>query len=78
MVNVIPLELMACGEVGRVVQVVGAPEVVHRLAEMGLRERVRIRMVQRGRPCIVAVEDHRLSLRADDGIEVLVALNGGV
>ncbi len=75
--DVVPLEMMACGEVGRVVQVKGAPEVVHRLAEMGLRERVRIRMVQPGRPCIVAVEDHRLSFRADDGIEVLVALDGG-
>jgi Fe2+ transport system protein FeoA len=68
--------MMASGEVGRVVQVVGVPEVVHRLAEMGLQEQVRIRMIQQGSPCIVAVEDHRLSFRAADEIKVLVALNG--
>ena len=39
-------------------------------------ERPFVRMVQPGRPCIVAVEDHRLSLRADDEVEILVALQG--
>ena len=72
--NVVPLELMAAGEVGHVVQVDGSPEVVHRLAEMGLREQSRILMIQPGRPCIVAVGDHRLSLRTDDEAEILVAL----
>ncbi len=76
MENIVPLELMACGEVGHVVQVDGPPDVVHRLAEMGLRERAFVRMVQPGRPCIVAVEDHRLSLRADEDVEILVALQG--
>lgn len=74
MENIVPLDLMAAGEVGHVVQVDGSPDVVHRLAEMGLREQARILMIQPGRPCIVAVGDHRLSLRTDDEAEVLVAL----
>lgn len=72
--NIVPLDLMAAGEVGHVVQIDGSSEVVHRLAEMGLREQARILMVQPGRPCIIAVGDHRLSLRTDDDAEVLVAL----
>jgi Fe2+ transport system protein FeoA len=72
--NIVPLDLMAAGEVGQIVQVDGLPEVVHRLAEMGLREQSRVVMIQPGRPCIVAVGDHRLSLRTDDEAEILVAL----
>jgi ferrous iron transport protein A len=72
--NIVPLELMAAGEVGHVVQVDGSPEVAHRLAEMGLREQARILMIQPGSPCIIAVGDHRLSLRMDDEAEILIAL----
>lgn len=75
MENIVPLELMAAGEVGHVVQVDGSPDVVHRLAEMGLREQVHVTMVQPGRPCIIAVGDHRLSLRTDDEAEIFVALS---
>lgn len=74
MENIVPLDLMAAGEVGHVVQVDGSPDVVHRLAEMGLREQARVLMIQPGSPCIVAVGDHRLSLRTDDEAEILVAL----
>ncbi len=74
MENIVPLELMAAGEMGHVVQMEGSPDVVHRLAEMGLREQARILMVQPGSPCIVAVGDQRLSLRMDDDAEILVAL----
>jgi Fe2+ transport system protein FeoA len=65
---------MAAGEVGHVAQVGGSPVIVHRLAEMGLREHSRILMIQPGKPCIVAVDGHRLSLRTDDEAEILVAL----
>ena len=73
--NIVPLELMACGEVGVVAQIDGPAEIVHRLAEMGLRERASVRMVQPGRPCIIAVDEHRFSLRADEDVRILVALN---
>ncbi len=74
MENIVPLELMAAGEVGHVVQIDGSPEVVHRLAEIGFRERSVVRMIQPGRPCIIAVNDQRLSLRSEDELEILVAL----
>lgn len=74
MENLIPMDLMAAGETGRVVQVDGSPDVVHRLAEMGLREQAHVLMIQPGSPCIVAVGDHRLSLRTADEAEIFVAL----
>lgn len=72
--NIVPLELMASGEQGIVVQIDGPGETVHRLAEMGLRERSCVRMVQPGRLCIIAVDEQRFSLRTDDDIEILVSL----
>lgn len=72
--NIVPLTLMAVGEAGQVVQVDGSADVVHRLAEMGLREQAHIRMVQPGCPCIIALNDQRLSLRADYDVEILVVL----
>lgn len=74
MENIVPLELMSVGEVGRIVLLDGTPEVVHRLAEMGLREQCLVRMLQPGRPCLIVVGDHRLSLRYEEDVQILVAL----
>ncbi|MBS0205293.1 MAG: ferrous iron transport protein A [Planctomycetes bacterium] len=71
---VVPLELMSTGEQGRVCTLDGAPDFVVRLEEMGLREGARVRMVRSGSPCILAVNDHRFSLRFDDCATVLVEL----
>jgi ferrous iron transport protein A len=72
---VVPLEMMSTGEQGRVCTLDGAPEFVVRLEEMGLREGACVRMVRSGSPCILAVNDHRLSLRFDQTATVLVELN---
>ena len=69
---VVPLEMMSTGEQGRISALDGSPEFVVRLEEMGLREGVLVRMVRSGSPCILAVNDHRLSLRIDDCATVLV------
>ena len=69
---VVPLEMMSTGEHGTVCTLDGAPEFVVRLEEMGLREGVLVRMVRSGSPCILAVNDHRFSLRIDDCATVLV------
>jgi ferrous iron transport protein A len=69
---IVPLELMSSGEQGRVCTLDGSPEFVVRLEEMGLREGARVRMVRTGSPCILAINDHRLSLRFDDSATVLV------
>lgn len=70
--QLLPLELLAPGESARVVEVDGRPDLVHRLTEMGLRAGSRIRMIQAGSPCLVAVDDHRLSFRCDEIATVLV------
>ena len=70
--NIVPIELMSAGERGRVCALDGAPEFVLRLEEMGLHEGAQVRMVRAGSPCILAVNDHRFSLRFDHNATVLV------
>jgi len=72
--HVVPLEMMNDGDVGRVCTLDGAPELIVRLEEMGLREGASVRMVRSGSPCILAVNDHRYSLRFDQRATVLVEL----
>lgn len=69
---IVPLELMSNGEQGRVCNLDGSPEFVVRLEEMGLREGTRVRMVRAGSPCILAINNHRFSLRCDECASVLV------
>ncbi len=68
----IPIELLGRNESGRIVDIDGQSDVIHRLAEMGLREDVVIRMVQPGIPSIVAIGDQRLCLRFDEGVAIMV------
>ena len=74
MQQVVPLELLSIGERGKVRQIDGDGDLVHRLAEMGFRNGVNVRMVQPGCPCIIAVENHRFSFRGEDAAAVLVEL----
>lgn len=74
----VPLELLKTGEEGRVSDVDGDRSTVMRLAEMGLRQGVAVRMVKAGRPCIVAVGNHRLSYRVEDSTVVLVEVTTGL
>jgi Fe2+ transport system protein FeoA len=70
--QVIPLELLKVGEEGCVHCVEGCESLTHRLAEMGIREGAAIRMIRPGCPCLVAVDNHRMSLRIDGSACVLV------
>lgn len=72
---VIPLDLLAAGEHGHIHELDGPPELIHRLAEMGLRIGAAVSMVQPGSPCILAVGNHRFSIRIDDCATVLVEVN---
>ena len=51
---------------------------VDRLAEMGLRAGVVLRMVKPGQPCILAIDNHRLSFRCDEAAAILVEVLGVV
>ncbi len=70
--QIVPMDLLNPGESGCILEVEGQSDLVRRLGEMGLRAGVEIRMVQPGRPCIVAFDHQRLSFRGEDEAVVLV------
>lgn len=71
-VRILPIELLRSGERGVIHDLLGNEAVVHRLSEMGLRPGVEFRMVQPGSPCIVCVGEHRLTVRLDPSLQILV------
>lgn len=71
---VVPLECLAAGESGRIENVDGSREMITRLEEMGLRQGVGVRMVRPGSPCIIAVNNHRISFRGEESAVVMVSL----
>ena len=70
--QILPMQLLNPGETGCIRDVEGETQLVRRLDEMGLRAGVKVRMVQPGRPCIVAFDHQRLSFRGEDEAVVLV------
>ena len=73
----IPLNLLHSGECALVDQVLGQPDVVHRLEELGLRGGAAVEMVQAGSPCIIRLRGLKLCLRADELVSVLVRRGAG-
>lgn len=71
--TVLPIDLLRANEQASVVELVGNDCEVHRLAEMGLRVGVSIRMVRPGAPCLLALDGKRLSIRLASDVDVLVA-----
>lgn len=72
MSDLIPLHLLSRGEFAEIDQLVGQPDEVHRLEELGLRSGVVVEMVQPGSPCIVGLAGQRLCFRQNDAIGILV------
>jgi ferrous iron transport protein A len=70
--QIVPLEILAAGEAGTVVDVDGDPALVMRLHEMGIHHGVRVCMVRQGSPCILEVNHHRFLIRFEDLATVLV------
>lgn len=70
--ELVPLNLLRAGQFAQVDQVLGQPDVVHRLEELGLRGGASVEMVQSGSPCIIRLRGHKLCLRADELVSVLV------
>jgi ferrous iron transport protein A len=67
-----PITQLRSGEVAEIAQVVGSPEQVRRLEELGLRGGVPLEIVQSGSPCIVRVGGTKLCFRHDELLRVLV------
>ena len=68
-----PLTALSPGQVAEVRQVVGSPEHVRRLEELGLRDGARLEMVRTGSPCIVRIGASTLCLRNGELLAVMVA-----
>lgn len=68
----IPIRKLAPGQTARIAHIVGPPEDVHRLEELGLRRGTSIQMFRQGNPCILRLEGAKVCLRAGKNIEVLV------
>lgn len=71
-VDLIPLHLLRAGQSAEVAQLLGAPDEVHRLEELGLRRGVVVQMLQPGTPCIICLAGHRLCFRNGDLFGVMV------
>ena len=61
------------GQTALVARLVGCPEHVRRLEEMGVRPGIRVQMLQRGKPCIVRAGVNRLCFRCSDLLGILVS-----
>lgn len=72
MVEHLPLSQLAPGRWAEVTQMLGPPEQVHRLEEMGIRRGSRVEMVAAGSPCIVRVLGSKLCFRDNQLLSVLV------
>ena len=70
--DLIPLCQMRAGQTAEVGVVMGQPEAVHRLEEIGLRGGTKVEMLQPGSPCIIRLAGHKLCFRADELLSVLV------
>lgn len=72
-----PLDMLRAGEWGEVADVDGDPHLVHRLAELGVREGCRLCVMQPGQTCLLKVSDGRLCLRGGECARILVRPVGG-
>lgn len=70
--DLIPLQMVGAGQHGRIEELVGSADHVHRLEEMGLRRGTCFEVVKSGSPCIVRVAGHKLAIRDGDLFGVLV------
>ncbi len=69
---VLPVELLCPGEWADIAEVTGEPVWVGRMAELGLQRGSRVQVLQPGSPCLLRVGGARLSLRSDEGSQILV------
>jgi len=74
-VHLVPLALLRAGQAGRVGEVLGTGDLVHRLREMGLYDGAQVQMVRPGSPCIIRLQGQRLGFRMDDLARVMVRLS---
>ena len=70
--ELIPINHLEPGQGGQIDQLLGRPEHVQRLEELGLRGGRYIEMVQSGSPCIVRLDGQKICFRGGELLNVLV------
>jgi Fe2+ transport system protein FeoA len=73
--KIVPLQSLKAGQWGTVVDLVGTEATVKCLAERGLRDGIRLRMIVPGPSSVCQVGDLTLSLRTCGHCEVFVRLD---
>ena len=76
MKHLIPLQSLRVGEPAHIRQIVGQPELVHRLRELGFHDGALVERIQTVYPCLVRLDGQKIGLRADDMVSVLVHPTG--
>jgi Fe2+ transport system protein FeoA len=76
MFELIPLRCLKSGQTGEVGQVLGDPQQVHRLQELGVRQGITVEMLQSGSPCIIRTSGSKLCFRPSEALHVLVRPSG--
>lgn len=61
--DLLPMAQLEPGQVAEVEQLIGPPDEVQRLQELGLRAGVTVEMVQPGIPCIIRLDGAKLCFR---------------
>lgn len=72
MSEILPVDFLENDQLGRVVELAGPEDWQHRLEELGMRPGQVVRLIQRGEPCIIGIQEKRLSLRCEPGTMILV------
>lgn len=70
--KIVPLQQLSARRSARIAEISGPADHVHRLAEFGLRDGVKIEMFRPGNPCIIRMGGGKICLRADDSLRVMV------
>lgn len=72
MMELVPISVLRSGQMAEIGQVLGTPQQVHHLEELGLRVGARLEMIHTGAPCIIRVDGSKICFREDDSTRVLV------
>lgn len=77
MFALIPLHTLCAGQSAIIRQLLGKPDDVRRLEELGLRAGETVEMVNPGSPCIIRLAGAKLCFRGAELFQVLVTPPGG-
>lgn len=75
MLSLIPLHNLLPGQSAIIRQLLGRPDDVRRLEELGLRAGQPVEMIDSGTPCIIRLAGAKLCFRGAEAFQILVACN---